>query len=254
MSASILSLEGVRLSFGHADIIRGASFSIREGEIHALIGPNGAGKSTLFHLISGRLAPNSGHIRFRGRDIAGARPSLIARLGLSRSFQQTSAFPSLTVAENLAIAVMGATGERGSILRTSAAMPAVWARVEALLEKIGLARFADRIVANLAYSEQRILEIGLACAGDPALILLDEPTAGMSRAETEEMVPVLSAIARGRTLVLVEHDMEVVFRIADTVTVLVHGEVLASGSPAVIRSDPRVRQAYLGQTPEVAHG
>jgi len=246
MTQVILSIEDLRKDFGRTQIIRGATLQVQTGEIHALIGPNGAGKSTLFHLVSGRLAPTSGRILFEGIDIAGQRPAIIARRGLARSFQQTSAFRDLTVAENIAVAAMWMRDERGSPVRPASAMRSTWERVDEVMELLSLTRFRNLQASALAYSEQRALEIALAVAGDPRLLLLDEPTAGMSRAETEIAIEAIRRIAKGRTLVLIEHDMNVVFGLADTVSMLVYGEVLASAPPAVIRDDPRVRQAYLG--------
>ncbi|MFY8039037.1 MAG: ABC transporter ATP-binding protein [Bosea sp. (in: a-proteobacteria)] len=257
MTAPLLELTEVRKSFGRTEIIRGATLTVRQGEIHALIGPNGAGKSTLFHLISGRLPVTSGQIVFQGRDITGERPATIARLGLARSFQQTLAFRDMSVAENIAVAAMRANGEVGSILKPVSAMASVWHRVTEVMELLNLTRFKGQPASSLAYSDQRALEIAIAIAPDPALVLLDEPTAGMSRAETGSMIDAIRLIARGRTLVLVEHDMNVVFGLAQTVSVLVYGEVLISASPDVVRADARVRAAYLGQTEQVveaAHG
>jgi branched-chain amino acid transport system ATP-binding protein len=248
MTASILSLHDVRKRFGRTDIILGATLNVAEGEIHALIGPNGAGKSTLFHLISGRLAPTSGRIVFKGRDITGARPVAIARMGLSRSFQQTSAFKNLTVGENVAIAAMRSRGETGSMLKPARSMTATWETVDKTLDLVGLGHFRNQPVSALAYSDQRALEIALAVAGDPAIVLLDEPTAGMSRAETVVVIDVIRRIAASRTVVLIEHDMNVVFGLARTVSVLVYGVVLVSAPPDVVRNDDRVRQAYLGQS------
>lgn len=262
MTGPLLELKDLRKNFGRTEIIRGATLSVAEGEVHALIGPNGAGKSTLFHLISGRIVPTSGQILFNGADITGLRPAIISRRGLARSFQQTSAFKDMTVAENIAVAAMKAQNENGSALKPSGAMKAVWERVTEVMELLNLMRFRDVPVSGLAYSEQRALEIALAVACDPKLVLLDEPTAGMSRAETEAVIDAIGRIAKGRTLMLIEHDMNVVFGLANTISVLVYGEVLASAPPAIIRDDPRVRQAYLGQTAhgsadqekEVAHG
>jgi branched-chain amino acid transport system ATP-binding protein len=254
MTAPLLELRDVRKSFGRTEIIRGASLTVAEGEIHALIGPNGAGKSTLFHLISGRIAATAGSIRFRGEEITGRRPAAIARLGLARSFQQTSAFREMTVAENVAVAAMRARAETGSILKPVSAMREVWRRVEEVLELLNLARFRDHTAGSLAYSDQRALEIALAIAPDPRIVMLDEPTAGMSRAETQGVIEAIRTIGRGRTLILVEHDMNVVFGLAQTVSVLVYGQVLTSAAPDEVRRDERVRAAYLGQAMEAAHG
>lgn len=251
MSPPILSLDAVRKSFGRTEIIRGATLDVCDGEIHALIGPNGAGKSTLFHLISGLLTPSSGRITFRGHRIDGRRPAEIARMGLARSFQQTRAFDEMTVAENLAVAAMWSRGERGAIHRATTSMRAVTDRVEEVLELVGLTTYRDAPVSDLAYSESRSLEVALAVAGDPRLVLLDEPTAGMSRAETEVATDVIRRIAKGRTVVLIEHDMNVVFDLANTVSMLVYGSVLVHGTPAEVRENEHVRQAYLGHAATV---
>lgn len=247
-AAAILRLHEVRKRFGKTEIIRGANLDIAEGEIHALIGPNGAGKSTVFHLISGRLAPDSGTISYFGENIAGLRPALIARRGISRSFQQTSAFPTLTVAENLVVAAMARSSERGSITKTTAAMRAAWSRAEELLALLGLEQRAAEAAGALAYADARALEIGLAIAPDPRLVLLDEPTAGMSRAETDATMAAIRRLAKGRTLVLVEHDMNVVYALANRVSVLVYGEVIVTAAPSIVREDPRVQSAYLGRS------
>ena len=204
--------------------------AIFRGEKHALIGPNGAGKSTLFNLISGRLQPTSGSIKLFGREIGGQAPHYIARLGLSRGFQTTSAFNDLTVAENLAIAAMRSQGESGSVWKSTRQMARVWDRVDELLRDLNLAASKSYTVARLPYSEQRLLEFGLTLASDPAVLLIDEPTAGMSRADTDAMISTLLSIAQGRTL-SIEHDMNVVFGLADRISVLVHGQVVATGTP-----------------------
>jgi branched-chain amino acid transport system ATP-binding protein len=246
MSRPILSLDAVRKSFGRTEIIRGATLDVSDGEIHALIGPNGAGKSTLFHLISGLLTPSSGRITFLGRRIDGHRPAEIARMGLARSFQQTRAFDEMSVGENLAVATMWSRGERGAIHRSVTSMRTVSDRVEEVLDLVGLTAYRHAPVSGLAYSESRSLEVALAVAGDPRLVLLDEPTAGMSRAETAVATDIIRRVARGRTVVLIEHDMNVVFDLADTVSMLVYGSVLISGTPAEVQANEHVRQAYLG--------
>jgi ABC-type branched-chain amino acid transport systems, ATPase component len=242
----VLELAGVKKAFGETLIIRGTDLAILRGEKHALIGPNGAGKSTLFNLISGRLQPTSGSIKLFGREIGGQAPHYIARLGLSRGFQTTSAFNDLTVAENLAIAAMRSQGESGSVWKSTRQMARVWDRVDELLRDLNLAASKSYTVARLPYSEQRLLELGLTLASDPAVLLIDEPTAGMSRADTDAMISTLLSIAQGRTLILIEHDMNVVFGLADRISVLVHGQVVATGTPAEVRNDSRARGAYLG--------
>jgi branched-chain amino acid transport system ATP-binding protein len=243
-----IELSGVKKTFGNTVIIRGTDLVALKGETHALIGPNGAGKSTLFNLISGRLHPTSGSIKLFGREIAGEAPDKIARLGLSRGFQATSAFNDLTVAENLAVATMRSKGETGSIWKSCRQMPSVWRRVDELLVTLNLEHSRSHVVSRLPYAEQRLLELGLTLASDPGVMLIDEPTAGMSRADTDEMISTLVKIGEGRTVVLIEHDMNVVFGLADRVSVLVHGEVVVTGTPTEVRNDPRARRAYLGAT------
>jgi branched-chain amino acid transport system ATP-binding protein len=245
-SQPVLELAGVRKAFGETVIIRGTDLVALRGEKHALIGPNGAGKSTLFNLISGRLQPTSGSIKLFGREIAGEAPDKIARSGLSRGFQTTSAFSDLTVSENLAVAAMRSQRESGSIWKSSRHMTKVWRRVDELLGILNLTSSRSHTVSRLPYSEQRLLELGLTLASDPAVMLIDEPTAGMSRADTDAMISTLVKIGEGRTLILIEHDMNVVFGLADRISVLVHGQVVVTGTPTEVRNDPRARNAYLG--------
>lgn len=247
MTAAALELAGVTKRFGRTEILGGVDLAIPVGERHALIGPNGAGKSTLFHLMSGRLPATSGRIRLLGRDITGLPPYRINRLGLARSFQITSVFPRLSVFDNIRCATLYRLGHRYSFLRRLARLDDATARAEAIVDQIGLAGRASTPAANLTYAEQRALEIGITVAGDAPVILLDEPTAGMSRAESIRAIALIRRMTEGRTLVMVEHDMSVVFELADRISVLVQGRILASGTPAQIRSDGAVRQAYLGQ-------
>ena len=242
-----IELIGLRKSFGLTEIIRGTQLEVREGERLALIGPNGAGKSTLFALISGQLAPSAGTIRLNGRDVTGMAPHRLARMGLGRSFQVSNLFGALSVRENLCIAAMGAGGPRVSILRMLGRQHELGVRVDALLDLLELRARAAVPVRDLSYAEQRLLEIGLAVAGDPACVLLDEPTAGMSRAETHRVIELVRRISEGRTLVLIEHDMSVVFDLADRIAVLVYGEVVTVDTPEVVRRHPDVRAAYLGR-------
>ena len=255
MSDAVLELRDVRKSFGRTDIIRGASLIVQRGEIHALIGPNGAGKSTLFHLVSGRLPVSSGSIRLGGVEISGKRPAAIAKAGLARSFQQTSAFREMTVAENIAVAAMRARGESGSVLKPIRAMHSVWARVEEVLTLLNLSRFRDRPAGALAYSDQRSLEIALAVAPDPAIVLLDEPTAGMTHEDVDRIIALVKRVAQGRTVLLVEHNLKVVAGLCDRITVLTRGRVLAEGDYAEVSANPEVQAAYLGTDPgfEGAH-
>jgi branched-chain amino acid transport system ATP-binding protein len=242
-----LSLDGVTKSFGPMSIIRGVSLDVAKGERHAIIGPNGAGKSTLFHLISGRFAPTSGEIRLDGHAVQGMKPYEINRRGLSRSFQITNIFPRLSVFENLRCAVLWSLGYKYSFWQPVERLKDARARAEGLMEHIGMAARRDAQAGTLTYAEQRALEIGITIAGGADVILLDEPTAGMSRSETERAVDLIRRITEGKTLLMVEHDMGVVFGLADRISVLVYGQLIASGTPDRIRADPAVREAYLGE-------
>lgn len=241
-----LSLRDVTKSFGSTAIIRGVTLDVRAGERHALIGPNGAGKTTLFNLISGRLKPSSGEIRLFKRRVDGAQPEDLARAGLSRSFQITNIFPRLSVFENVRCALMWPTGLRYCFWRRVDRLDALTRRALATIEEIGLRGQSERPASELSYADQRALEIGVTLASGASVVLLDEPTAGMSRAETARMVELIRRVTDGKTLVMVEHDMSVVFDLADRVSVLVLGEVLATGAPGEVRRDPAVRAAYLG--------
>jgi len=243
----VLELRDLHKSFAETPIIRGVSLVVRRGQRHGLIGPNGAGKSTLFNLISGQFAPTSGDILLNGRSIAGVSPHLINRRGLSRSFQITSLFPRMSVAENLRIAVMGHHGHRFTLFRPVANLRRVSSRVDEHLEKLRLERRRHDMAGDLAYSEQRALEIGMALATDPEILLLDEPTSGMSRDESAYVVELIREVTERKTLLVVEHDMSVVFDLCDHISVLVYGEILVSGAPETVRADRRVQEAYLGE-------
>jgi branched-chain amino acid transport system ATP-binding protein len=244
-----LELRQVRKRFGKAEIICGADLAVRKGERVAVIGPNGAGKSTLFHLISGRFAPSSGEIYLHGQRIDGKQPFEINRAGLSRSFQITNIFPKLSVFENLRCSVLWSMGWRYNFLRFLSGMREVNARTEQLLVQLRLERRRDTLAANLTYAEQRALEIGITIGGGASVILLDEPTAGMSHSETGRFIELIRSVSEGRTLLTVEHDMGVVFGLADRIAVVVYGEVIAFDTPQRVRADPRVQSAYLGSTP-----
>jgi branched-chain amino acid transport system ATP-binding protein len=245
-ASSALQLADVHKSFGSARIINGVSLAIAAGERHAIIGPNGAGKSTLYNLISGRFPVTSGAIRLNGEDVTNLRPYDINRKGLSRSFQVTNLFNNLSVYENLRCAVLWGAGYKYSFWHRLSKLAAVNARVEEVMARIGLARRAHTPAGTLSYAEQRALEIGVTIAGGAGVILLDEPTAGMSRTETVQAVELIRQVSAGKTLIMVEHDMNVVFDLADRISVLVYGELIATGTPAEIRANAKVQEAYLG--------
>ncbi len=241
-----LRLEDVHMRFGATPVIRGVTLDVFEGERHAIIGPNGAGKSTLFNLASGRFPPTAGSILLAGRPIEHRAPFEIHRMGLARSFQVTNIFPRLSVYENIRCSVLWSLGYRYSFLRNVSKLREVGARTDEVLEQIGMTDRRDARAGVLTYAEQRALEIGITIAGDARVILLDEPTAGMSRAEAARAVALIRAISAGRTLVMVEHDMGVVFDLADRISVLVYGEIIATDIPSRIRENAAVQAAYLG--------
>jgi len=243
----VLVLRDLRKSFGGMPIIRGVNLAVKRGQRHALIGPNGAGKSTLFNLISGHYVPSAGEILLNGRSVVGLTPYAINRRGLSRSFQITNLFPRMSVAENLRISVMGRYGHRFTVFRPVRRLARVNAEVDEYLEKLRLTRRRDDPAGALAYSEQRTLEIGMALATNPEILLLDEPTGGMSREESAYTVALIRTVTEGKTLLVVEHDMNVVFTLCDQISVLVYGEVIASGEPEAVRANRAVQEAYLGE-------
>ena len=246
MSAPALQLVELHKSFGVTPIIRGVSLDVTLGERHAIIGPNGAGKSTLFHLISGRFPVSSGRVLLKGEDITGLPPYLINRRGLSRSFQVTNIFPRLSVYENIRCGVLWSLGYRYSFWHLVERLRDARERSERILEQINLAPRRDVLAGVLSYAEQRALEIGITIASGADVIMLDEPTAGMSRSETDYAVALIRRVSEGKTLVVVEHDMSVVFDLADRISVLVYGEVIATDTPERIRASAAVQEAYLG--------
>jgi len=241
-----LELQAVRKSFGKSEIIRGAELAVKPGERVAIIGPNGAGKSTLFNLISGRFAPTSGEIRLFGERIDQLPPYKINRRGLSRSFQVSNLFTRLSVFENIRCALLWSMGHKYAFWKFLAGMDDVNDRVEELLEMLHLDKKRDVPAINLTYAEARALEIGITIAGGAQVILLDEPTAGMSKSETKRFIQLIRQVTEGRTLLTVEHDMGVVFGLADKIAVLVYGEVIAFDTPDAVRANTRVQEAYLG--------
>ena len=245
-AAFALELKDLCKSFGKTEIIRGTNLAVAPGERVALIGPNGAGKSTLFNLISGRFGPTSGEILLNGERIDGLAPHEISRKGLARSFQITNIFGRLSVFENLRCGVLWSMGYRYSFWKFLAGMVDANERAEQLLHMIKLDRKRDTLATNLTYAEQRALEIGVTIAGGAAVVLLDEPTAGMSKSETSRFIELIREVTVGKTLLTVEHDMGVVFGLADKIAVLVYGEVIAFDVPEAVRANPRVQEAYLG--------
>ena len=241
-----VELRDVRKSFGKTEIIRGANLAVRSGERVAVIGPNGAGKSTLFNLVTGRFGPTSGEILLNGERIDGKVPYEINRRGLARSFQITNIFGHLSVFENLRCGLLWSMGYRYAFWRFLASLTDANERSEQLLRMIRLERKRDTLAMNLTYAEQRALEIGVTIAGGASVILLDEPTAGMSKSETARFIDLIREVTVGKTLLTVEHDMGVVFGLADKIAVLVYGEVIAFDTPDAVRANPRVQEAYLG--------
>ncbi|UWU90180.1 ABC transporter ATP-binding protein [Bradyrhizobium sp. CB1015] len=247
MSTPAIELKDVQKSFGNISIIRDLNLTVNQGERHALIGPNGAGKSTTFNLISGYIKPTAGTVKLRGEEIAGLPPYQINRRGLSRSFQVTNVFANMSVWENLRCAVLWTAKQHYAFWKNVDNLPEVRERTAEVLSDIGLASRRDVPAGLLTYAEQRALEIGITIAGGADVILLDEPTAGMSHAETEKAVTLIRRLTEGRTLMIVEHDMSVVFGLAHRISVLVYGHVIATGTPEEIRANAKVKEAYLGE-------
>lgn len=243
-----LELKNLRKSFGKTEIIRGINLSVSAGERVGIIGPNGAGKSTLFNLISGRFAPSSGEVLLNGQRIDGKKPFEVNRAGLSRSFQITNIFPKLSVFENLRCGVLWSLGYKYTFLKFLADLDDANQRTEELMQMIKLDKKRDALALNLTYAEQRALEIGITIAGGANVILLDEPTAGMSRSETSRFISLIKEVTVGKTLLTVEHDMGVVFGLADKIAVVVYGEVLAYDRPEAVRTNQQVQEAYLGSS------
>jgi branched-chain amino acid transport system ATP-binding protein len=243
---TILEVEGLSKRFGGVVASDSVTLEVAAGEIHAVIGPNGAGKTTLIAQLAGELRPDAGTIRFEGRDVTALDPPARAGLGMGRSFQITSVFAALSVAENAALAVQAHDGHAFRFWRKAAADAALMGAASALLERVGLADRADAPTSALSHGEQRQLEIAMALAGKPRLLLLDEPTAGMASADSQRMVEFLARLKGQTAMLLVEHDMDAVFALADRITVLTYGRVIATGTPDTIRGDAAVRAAYLG--------
>ena len=241
-----LELKGVRKQFGPTEIIRGVNLNIKKGEIHSLIGPNGAGKSTLYNLISGVYKLSSGSIKFNNKNIENLPSYEIFRLGLSRSFQITNIFPKMSVFENVRCGLLWNMNYKYSILKILDNNQDLNDKTNAILEQISLSNYSKEPAGLLSYADQRALEIGITIAGGAETILLDEPTAGMSKSETERATNLIRSIAKNRTILIVEHDMGVVFDLSDTISVLVYGEVICSDKPEKVKTNKAVKEAYLG--------
>jgi branched-chain amino acid transport system ATP-binding protein len=244
---SILELKGIYKDFQGLQVLFDLNLEVQGGERHAIIGPNGAGKSTLFNLITGKYRPSKGRIFLKDEDITGANPFKLNRLGMARSFQITNIFRTMTVFENVRNAIQSKNRIRYNMFSRLSKMDGINRQTEKVLHEIGLLERKEEIAGELSYGQQRALEIGLTIATNPELILLDEPTAGMSSEETREAVKLIQRVTEGKTLIIVEHDMEVVFSIADRISVLYYGNVLACGLPGEIRNDQKVKDAYLGE-------
>ncbi len=245
-----LKLENVQKNFGGSEIIRGINLEIRKGERHAIIGPNGAGKSTMFNLISGFYRLSDGFVELNQQKISNLQPFQINRLGLSRSFQVTNLFARMSVFENVRCALLWPMGYKYAFWRLVGRQKQLNEKAHAIIEKINMTSRSQTPAGVLSYAEQRALEIGITMAGGADVILLDEPTAGMSHSETEQAVELIKSISKGKTLVMVEHDMSVVFDLADRISVLVYGKIIATGTPNEIRKNQAVQEAYLGKEEE----
>jgi branched-chain amino acid transport system ATP-binding protein len=243
----MLVIKDVYKDFSGLEVLTGVTISVKKNERHAIIGPNGAGKTTLFNIISGKFRPSAGTMVFQGRDITGKAPHTLNRMGIARSFQITNVFQELSVFDNIRSGVRCHKGLRYNFFKRPDQAGAINENTEKIIEEVGLADVSDVPASTLSYGRQRALEIGIALSTDPELILLDEPTAGMTREETAEAIKMIDRVTAGRTLVIIEHDMDVVFSLADTISVLHYGSILISGPPEEIKNDQRVKDAYLGE-------
>ncbi|MDD5170518.1 MAG: ABC transporter ATP-binding protein [Syntrophales bacterium] len=242
-----LHIKDIHKDFSGLKVLTGVDFRVKEKERHAVIGPNGAGKTTLFNIVSGKFKPSSGTILFKGEEISGKPPHVLNRLRLAHSFQITNVFQELSVYENILSGVRSRSGLRYNFFRRPEHNREINEKTEAIAEEVGLKDVLNCPASSLSYGRQRALEIGVTLSTEPELILLDEPTAGMTREETEQAVRMIDRVTAGRTLVVIEHDMDVVFSLADTISVLHYGTILVSGTPDEIRNDQRVKDAYLGE-------
>ena len=247
MTEALFEVEKVTQRFGNFVALNQVSVAFQPGKLTAIIGPNGAGKSTLFNIVSGAFAPTQGRIRFLGRDITGLAQHEFARIGIAKSFQITNVFKQLSAHENVRVAAQ-MRSTRFQLLRPRAALKQLIGRADALLDRVGLAALRNKTAGDLAHGQQRALEIAMALASDPALMLMDEPTAGMSPEETTVMMRLIAELAAERTVVLVEHKMKLVMGLCERLIVLHHGEFLAEGTPEQIRNNADVRRVYLGES------
>jgi branched-chain amino acid transport system ATP-binding protein len=243
----MLEVNGLTKSFGALRACDGIDFDVKEGETHAVIGPNGAGKTTFINQLAGNLLPDSGTVRFGGTDITRLPAPKRARMGLARSFQITSIYPEFSALDNVALAVQARSGHSFRFWRKARGDPALSRPAQRVLEEVGLSSRKNVLAANLSHGEQRQLEVAMALATEPRLLLLDEPMAGMGIDESQRMIALLSRLKQSKTIILVEHDMDAVFRLADRISVLVYGRVIATGAPEAIRANLEVRTAYLGE-------
>ena len=242
-----LHVQNIHKDFSGLKVLTGVEFRVKEKERHAVIGPNGAGKTTLFNIISGKFKPSSGAILFKGEDISGKPPHLLNRRGLARSFQITNVFQELSVFDNILSGARSRYGLRYHFFKRPRQDRNICEKVKAIIEEVGLSDVQDQPASSLSYGQQRALEIAITLSTEPELILLDEPTAGMTREETEQAIKMIDQVTADRTLIVIEHDMDVVFSLANTISVLHYGTILISGKPEEIRNDQRVKDAYLGE-------
>jgi branched-chain amino acid transport system ATP-binding protein len=245
---ALLEIRDLHKNFGAVAAVAGVTLSVEQGSLHAIIGPNGAGKTTFFNCITGEVIPTRGRVLFDGRDITGSPPHRLPALGISRSFQRTSIFPRLNVAENVWVSAYGThPHEARAVLRHADAIPGLDERIRDALREVSLERHADRPADELSHGDQRLLDFAIALAARPRLLLLDEPTAGLSRSDTQMVIELVERLKGRYTLVLIEHKMDMVMRVSDRISVMYFGRLLAEGSPEAIRGDPQVREAYLGR-------
>ena len=244
--SAVFRTEQLSKHFGALKAVDQVDLTVNEGSIHAIIGPNGAGKTTFFNMLTGNFAPTSGRIFFRDHDITGLPPHVITRKGIGRSFQISNVFGGLSVFENVRVAVQASYGDAAGILVRPKYLAEVTEKAEAILERVGLTRFADVQAATLSHGDTKRLEIGLVIASNPSVLLFDEPTAGMSPEESKQTMEMLQELAKQHTIILIEHDMDLVMTLSHHITVLHNGRKIAEGPPETIRGNPLVREAYLG--------